>query len=254
MVDGTDNFPTRYLVNDACVILGKINIYASIYQFEGQVAVFNAPLEDDVRSPHYRDLFPEPPAAGLIPDCATGGVLGVLAGIVGTMQALETIKMITGLGRPLVSRLLIYDALMGESRTIKLAQKSEVEVHELINYDDFCGVNDANSSNNTDMKEITVQQLKEWKDEGKDFQLIDVREQNEVDFVSIGGDHIPLGDIMSRIDDVRTDTDVVMMCRSGQRSGAAVQVLAQQGISNVHNLKGGITAWAKEIDTSLPTY
>lgn len=255
VADGTDNFPTRYLVNDACVISGKMNVYASIYQFEGQVSVFNYQNDDGTRGPHYRDIYPDPPAPGLVPDCATGGVLGVLAGIVGTQQALEVIKLASGIGEPLAGRLLLYDALTSETRIIKLQIKSHTEVSELVNYQDFCGVvPDTIENNSQDMKEITVQELKQWKDEGKDFQLIDVREQHEYDFANLGGELIPLGDIMARSEEVSTEKEVVLMCRSGQRSGAALSALQQQGDYNLFNLKGGYLAWAAEIDTSLPRY
>jgi len=254
IVDGTDNFPTRYLVDDACVILDKPNVYASIYQYEGQVSVFNYTHPDGSKGPHYRDLFPEPPPPGLVPDCATGGVLGVLAGIIGTQQALEAIKLAAGIGEPLAGRLLLYDALTSKSRIIKLQNKSQIEVTHLINYQDFCGVEPITTDNSHNMKEITVQQLKQWKDEGKDFQLVDVREQHEYDFANLGGELIPLGDIISRADEVSSDKEVVLMCRSGQRSGAALGVLQQQGAYNMYNLKGGYLAWAKEIDTSMPTY
>jgi len=254
VADGTDNFPTRYLVNDACVILGKPNVYASIYQYEGHVSVFNHTYPDGSKGPHYRDIFPEPPAPGLVPDCATGGVLGVLAGIIGTQQALEVIKLVTGIGQPLSARLLIYDALTSESRIIKLHKKSHTEVTELINYEDFCGVNGAKSEKTEIMKEITVQELQQWKAEGKDFQLIDVREPHEYELVNIGGELIPLGEIIARAEEVSEEKDVVVMCRSGQRSGAALGALTQQGKENLYNLKGGVLAWAREIDTSLPTY
>ena len=255
IVDGTDNFPTRYLVNDACVLLGKPNVYASIYQFEGQVSVFNYTYEDGSKGPHYRDIYPDPPAPGLVPDCATGGVLGVLAGIVGTQQALEAIKLATGIGEPLVARLLLYDALTSRTRIIKLKEKSHTEVSELVNYQEFCGVVPITKENNSqDMKEITVQELKQWKDEGRDFQLVDVREQHEYEFANLGGELIPLGDIMSRAEEISSDKEVVLMCRSGQRSGAALGALQQQGDYNLFNLKGGYLAWAAEIDTSLPRY
>jgi len=254
VADGTDNFPTRYLVNDACVITGKPNVYASIYQYEGQVSVFNYTYEDGSKGPHYRDLYPEPPEPGLVPDCATGGVLGVLAGIIGTQQALEVIKVITGIGEPLVGKILLYDALYSDTRIIQTNKKSHTEVTELVNYEDFCGVSPANTDNNETMKEITVQELQKWKEEGKDFQLIDVREPHEYELVNIGGELIPLGDVMSRAAEVAEDKDVVVMCRSGQRSGAAIGALTQSGKENLHNLKGGVLAWAREIDTSLPTY
>jgi len=166
VADGTDNFPTRYLVNDACVITGKPNVYASIYQYEGQVSVFNYTYEDGSKGPHYRDLYPEPPEPGLVPDCATGGVLGVLAGIIGTQQALEVIKVITGIGEPLVGKILLYDALYSDTRIIQTNKKSHTEVTELVNYEDFCGVSPANTDNNETMKEITVQELQKWKEEG----------------------------------------------------------------------------------------
>ena len=254
VADGTDNFPTRYLVNDACVITGKPNVYASIYQYEGQVSVFNYTYEDGSKGPHYRDLYPDPPAPGLVPDCATGGVLGVLAGIIGTQQALEVIKIITGIGTPLAGKILLYDALSSETRTMKIHEKSRTEVTELINYEDFCGVHPPKTDKKDNMKEITVQELQKWKEEGKDFQLVDVREAHEYEFVNIGGELIPLGDIMARADEVSEEKDVVVMCRSGQRSGAAIGALTQQGKENLYNLKGGVLAWAREIDTSLPTY
>ena len=253
IADGTDNFPTRYLVNDACVITGKPNVYGSVYRFEGQVSVFNAVLDDNSRGPNYRDLYPVPPAPGLVPDCATGGVLGVLPGIVGSYQALEVIKTLTGIGYPLVGELLIIDTLTSQTRKIKFNKKDETIITHLVNYDEFCGV-DSNKKDKSSMKEVTVQNLKAWKDEGKDFQLIDVREPHEYEFVNIAGELIPLGDIMNRVDEISKDKDVVIMCRTGGRSGTAVNALQQNGFDNLYNLKGGITAWAKEIDTSLPTY
>ena len=255
VADGTDNFPTRYLVNDACVMLGVTNVYASIFQYEGQVSVFNYPLNDGKRGPHYRDLYPVPPEAGLIPDCATGGVLGVIAGIVGSYQALEVIKCLTGIGEPLVGKLLIFDALVSSSQTIKFKKTYTAEITELINYEDFCGVGTKNNKKDMSaIREITVQDLKEWKEKGKDFQLIDVREQHEIDFASIGGEHIVLGDLLARQAEVEDEKEVVIMCRSGQRSAAAVNALQQQGFENLYNLKGGITAWSREIDSSIPTY
>ena len=255
VADGTDNFPTRYLVNDACVINNVINVYASIYQYEGQVSVFNYPLPEGGRGPQYRDLFPTPPEAGLVPDCATGGVLGVMAGIVGSYQALEVIKCIAGIGEPLVGKLLVFDALTSQSRTIKFKKTYTAEISELINYEDFCGVGTKNNKQEMSaIREITVQDLKEWKESGKDFQLIDVREQHEIDFASIGGEHIVLGDLLARQAEVEDEKEVIIMCRSGQRSAAAVNALQQQGFDNLYNLKGGITAWSREIDTSIPTY
>lgn len=256
VADGTDNFPTRYLVNDACVLCNKINIYASIYQYEGQVSVFNYLHEDGTRGPHYRDLYPTPPAAGLVPDCATGGVLGVMAGIVGSYQALEVIKCLAGIGEPLVGRLLVFDALTSKSRTLKFKKTLGQEITELINYEHFCGVGRPENKlkDMSAIKEITVQDLQEWRGSDKDFQLIDVREQHEVDLVNIGGDHIVLGDIIGRQAEIEDEKPVVIMCRSGARSAAAVNALQQQGFDNLYNLKGGILAWASEIDTSLPQY
>ncbi|MFT4566285.1 MAG: molybdopterin/thiamine biosynthesis adenylyltransferase/rhodanese-related sulfurtransferase [Saprospiraceae bacterium] len=255
VADGTDNFPTRYLVNDACVILNVINVYASIYQYEGQVSVFNYPLVEGTRGPHYRDLFPTPPEPGLVPDCATGGVLGVMAGIVGSYQALEVIKCIVGIGQPLIGKLLIFDALSSSSRTLKFKKTYTAEISELINYEDFCGVGTKNNKQEMSaIREITVHDLQEWKESGKDFQLIDVREQHEIEFATIGGEHIVLSDLLARQAEVEDEKEVVIMCRSGQRSAAAVNALQQQGFDNLYNLKGGITAWSKEIDPSIPTY
>ena len=253
VADGTDNFQTRYLVNDACVLAGKPNVYASVFRFEGQVSVFNALLENGERGPNYRDLYPRPPAPGLVPDCATGGVLGVLPGIVGSFQTLEVIKILTGIGSPLIGELLLIDTLSSNTRKIKFRKKDHSNITQLINYDEFCGV-DQSKNDMAAIKEVTVQELKSWKEEGKDFQLIDVREQHEYDFVNIQGELIPLGDIMGRTEEISRDKDVVLMCRTGARSGTAVNALQQNGFNNLYNLKGGIVAWAKEIDTSLPTY
>ena len=254
VVDGTDNFQTRYLVNDAVVLCDKVNVYASIFRFEGQVSVFNYRYDDHSYGPNYRDLYPTPPAPGVVPDCATGGVLGVLPGIVGSMQALEVIKLITGIGEPLIGKLLIYDALNGTSRILKYREKTAVKISGLINYDEFCGVTSSKSENMGSIKEITVQELKEWKDSNKDFQLIDVREKNEWDLVNIAGNHVPMGEIMNFTDSIATDKEVVVLCRTGKRSAAVISALQRRGFENLYNLKGGIKAWAKEIDTSLPTY
>lgn len=255
IADGTDNFPTRYLVNDACVILSKVNVYASIYQYEGQVSVFNYRYPDGKRGPHYRDLYPTPPQEGLVPDCATGGVLGVLAGIVGNFQALEVIKCLTKIGEPLVGRILLYDALSAQSRIIKYAKESQIEVKHLINYEDFCGLNNySNPATMSIMKEISATELKAWRDSGKEHQLIDVRELKEVNFANIGGEHIVLGDILNRKEEVKKDIPVIVMCRSGQRSAAAINALKQSGYDNLINLNGGILAWARDVDSSIPTY
>ncbi|MEL6390563.1 MAG: molybdopterin-synthase adenylyltransferase MoeB [Bacteroidota bacterium] len=251
VVDGTDNFPTRYLVNDACCIMGKTNVYASIYQYEGQVSVFNAPLPEGGRSSHYRDLYPVPPEVGLVPDCASGGVLGVLAGIIGNLQALEVIKCVTGIGETLVGRMLVYDALTSTYNTLRYPKYSSIQIKEFIDYEDFCGI----QKNTTDtMNTITATELQAWRESNKDHQLIDVRETKEVNFASIGGDHIVLGDILNKSDQISKDKPVVVMCRSGRRSAAAINALKQHGFDNLYNLDGGILAWSRDVDSSVPTY
>lgn len=252
VIDGTDNFPTRYLVNDACVLLDKTNIYGSISQFEGQVSVFNHKYESGERSANYRDVYPEPPDIRMIPDCATGGVLGVLPGIIGTIQALEAIKVITGVGTPLSDMIFLFDALDMSSRKLRIKKNRSVKIKELINYDEFCGIK---KSNDNQMKEITVQELKQLRDEGKDFQLVDVREQHEFDLCNLGGDLIPLNTIMDDPDKISKDKPVIVHCRSGARSANAILALTERyGFDNLSNLKGGIIAWSQEIDPSVPQY
>ena len=254
IADGTDNFPTRYLVNDACVISHKVNVYASIYRYEGQVSVFNHKMPDGTRSANYRDLYPISPPPGMIPDCATGGVLGVLAGIIGTMQANEVIKIIIKKGKPLYNRLIIYDALEPSLDVIHYKNRNETNISKLIDYEHFCGLSDINSVTKSEMKEITAQELKKWKDEEKDFQLVDVRESHEFDFTNIGGELIPLGNIMSSLDQIADNKPTVLMCRSGQRSAAALDALQKAGCEELYNLKGGILAWARDVDPSIPQY
>lgn len=236
VADGTDNFPTRYLVNDACVIAGKPDVYASVFQFEGQVAVFNYN-----NGPNYRDLYPNPPKPGVVPDCATGGVLGVLPGIIGSLQALEVIKIITGIGEPLSGKFYIFDALRFEGKTFHIENKGTI-IKELIDYEAFCGVKSMN-----DMKEITVKQLLEWEKSGKEFQIIDVREQKEYNEVNIGAELIPLGTVSENADKIRKDIDVVVHCRSGVRSANAISQLEKKGFKNLYNLKGGILAYLEEV-------
>lgn len=236
VADGTDNFPTRYLVNDACVLCGKPNVYASVFQFEGQVSVFNYK-----NGPNYRDLYPNPPKPGAVPDCATGGVLGVLPGIIGSLQALEVIKLITGIGEPLSGKFYIFDALRFEGKTFHLENKGTV-IKELIDYEAFCGV-----KNNESMKEITVKQLLDWQKIGKEFQFIDVREQNEYNEANIGAELIPLGTVAANADRIRKDIDVVVHCRSGVRSAKAISELERKGFTNLYNLKGGILAYLDEV-------
>jgi adenylyltransferase/sulfurtransferase len=248
VADGTDNFPTRYLVNDACVLTGKVNVYASIFRFEGQVSVFNYR-----GGPHYRDLFPEPPPPGLVPSCAEGGVLGVLPGIIGSVQASEVIKVITGVGQPLSGRLFLFDALHFETRIVKIGKdQSATPVTELIDYEVFCGLND---NIQDQVREITVQELHQWRQSGKDFQLIDVREEYEFEIANLGGELIPLNTIAGRVDRIRPDGDVVIYCRSGRRSSQAIEILRQRyGFDNLYNLRGGILSWAGEIDRDMPMY
>ncbi len=252
VADGTDNFPTRYLVNDACVLEGKVNVYASIFRFEGQVSVFNYLHADGTRGPNYRDMFPEPPPPGLVPNCAEGGVLGVLPGIIGSMQASEVIKVITGVGEPLSGRLFLFDAATFTTRILKVNKNPETKITGLINYEQFCGLDTAQPKA---VKEITVQELLRWREEGKDFQLIDVREPYEYEIANLEGELIPLSAVAESAHRIAKDKPVVVHCRSGVRSAKAIAELEQLfGFDNLYNLKGGILAWAREIDASVPTY
>lgn len=262
IIDGTDNFPTRYLINDACVLLGKPLVYGSILKFEGQVAVFNLPGKEGTFSANYRDLFPSPPDAGSVPNCEQAGVLGVLPGLIGTMQANEAIKVLSGTGAPLSNKLLIIDALTMEQTIIQIADRNSRKViSSLIDYDIFCGISqDKNKSlppdvTNSPMKEITVEELQALKESGADFQLIDVREPHETDICSIGGELIPMGSVPQQVNKIAKDKQVVIYCRSGARSGKIVQWLEQNHqFTNLYNLKGGILAWADEIDPDMATY
>lgn len=232
VADGSDNFPTRYLVNDACVILDKPNVYGSIFRFEGQVSVFNFLKDDKERGPNYRDLFPTPPLPELIPNCAEGGVLGVLPGIVGSMQASEVIKVITEIGEPLVGRLYLFDAENFETRTIKIKKNPNVIIKKLIDYEVFCGVD----TQTTDVKEINEETFEQWKKEGVDFQLIDVREPFEYEITNLGGELIPLGVLLDNIDKIKTDKKVVIHCKTGKRSAKAISQLQAKGFDNLYNL------------------
>ncbi len=254
VADGTDNFPTRYLVNDACVILGKTNVYASIFRFEGQVSVFNYKKEDGTFGPHYRDLFPSPPPPGLVPSCAEGGVIGVLPGIVGSLQANEVIKVVSGVGDPLAGRLFLLDALTFETRTLKLHKDPNTpEIKELIDYEQFCGIGEVKEEKAS--REISVQELYDMQVKGEDYQLIDVREPYEYDIANIGGELIPLKTVMSNIDKISSSKKVVVHCRSGARSAQAIEALKRKfGFDNLYNLKGGILAWADEIDQEMAKY
>jgi len=262
VLDGSDNFATRYLVNDACVLLNKPLIYGSILRYEGQVAVFNVKLADGTYSTNYRDLFPVPPDPGSVPDCSQAGVLGVLPGLIGTLQASEVIKVITGLGEPAIDSLVLFDSLTLQQTVIRLQnQNARASITHLINYDEFCGISQDKSKslnniqNSTTMKEVTVQELKQLIDSGADFQLIDVREPHEYDICNIEGELIPQAEVPGSVDRISKDKQVVIHCRSGARSGNMVQWLEKNhGFTNLYNLKGGILAWSKEIDPSMPQY
>lgn len=251
VADGTDNFPTRYLVNDACVLEGKINVYASIFRFEGQVAVFNHPLPGGGRGPNYRDLFPEPPPPGLVPNCAEGGVLGVLPGIIGSMQANEVIKVLAGIGDPLAGRLFLFDAATFTTRVLKVPKNPDTRITKLIDYEQFCGASPADAP---PVRELSVRELHQWMRTGTDFQLIDVREPYEYDIANLQGQLIPLDQLADRMGEIRRDVKVVVHCRSGVRSADAIRRLQQMGYNNLYNLKGGILAWSEEIDQDVPKY
>jgi adenylyltransferase/sulfurtransferase len=261
IVDGADNFPTRYLVNDACVLSGKPNVYGSIFRFDGQVSIFATK-----NGPCYRCLYPEPPPPGLVPSCAEGGVLGVLPGVVGTIQATEAIKLILGVGDSLVGRLLLFDALQMKFRTLKLKKDPDCPVcgehptvTKLIDYEVFCGLTPAVKAANTlpAGDETTVEELKKRLDRGDVF-LLDVREPGEVQIAKIpGGVLIPLGELPKRMDELpqgATAPDIVVYCRSGMRSAKAVSLLKSKGFTRVQNLKGGILDWISRIDPSLHRY
>ena len=258
IADGTDNFPTRYLVNDASVILDKPNIYASIFQFEGQVSVFNYRNEKGELSPNYRDLYPTPPPPGLVPSCAEGGVLGVLPGIIGSLQALEVIKVITGVGEPLSGKLFLFDALTFETRTFNIKRNAanplngdNPTITALIDYEQFCGVKAVEKP----IKEITPEELYDLEVRGEKFQLIDVREPHEYDIVDIGGELVPLAGILSYADNIARDKKVVLHCKVGGRSAKAIRDLEEKfGFDNLYNLKGGILAYIDDIQPELTKY
>ncbi|NGF76184.1 molybdopterin-synthase adenylyltransferase MoeB [Fluviicola sp. SGL-29] len=249
IADGTDNFPTRYLVNDASVIAGKPNVYASIFQFEGQVAVFNYTDKNGVTGPNYRDLYPTPPDPGLIPNCAEGGVLGVLPGIIGTLQANEVIKVITGIGEPLSGRFFVFDALSFETRTLKISTNPTTPViSELIDYEQFCGVPAVEKP----IKEISVEEFSTWITNREDIQVIDVREPNEYEERNIGALLIPLATVQQRANEIHSDKKVIVHCRSGKRSATAIRELESAfGFTNLYNLKGGILAISGEQELLL---
>ncbi len=257
IVDGTDNFPTRYLVNDACVILGKPNVYGSIFRFEGQVSVFAT--KD---GPCYRCLYPEPPPPGLVPSCAEGGVLGILPGVIGTIQATEAVKLIIGAGEPLIDRFMIYDALRMRFRELKLKRDPECPVcgdsptvTELIDYEQFCGITPAVGSETSDGNDATVEDLKSRLDADDGVFVLDVREPQEFDICRIPGSTlIPLGDLPQRLTELEGHDDMIVHCKSGARSAKAVKLLREAGFSKAKNLRGGILAWIDRVDPTLPKY
>ena len=248
VADGTDNFPTRYLVNDACVLLNKPNVHGSIFRFEGQVSVFNYTDKNGVQGPQYRDIFPSPPPPGLVPSCAEGGVLGVLPGIIGSMQANEIIKVLTGIGEPLAGKLFIFDALSFEMRTMKIRKNPDLmPITQLIDYEDFCNPSLEQSS----VEEILVKELNAVINEDKNIQIIDVREPREYELGNIGGISIPLSDLENRLNEISSNGKTIVVCRSGVRSQKAIQKLQKNGFQNLLNLKGGLVEWVKEVDSSI---
>ncbi len=257
VVDGTDNFPTRYLVNDACVLLGKPNVYGSIFRFEGQATVFAYE-----GGPCYRCLYPEPPPPGLVPSCAEGGVLGILPGTIGLIQATETVKLILGIGEPLVGRLLLYDALAMRFRELKLRRNPECPVcgdhptiHELIDYQQFCGIPNQPHEPVAAEGDIDPVEVKAKIDRGDPFVLIDVREPHEYQICRIpNAKLIPLGDLPKRVNELNSADEIVAHCKSGMRSAKAVEFLKQAGFRKVRNMKGGILAWSDKVDPSVPKY
>ena len=256
VADGTDNFPTRYLVNDACVLTGKPNVYGSIFRFEGQASVFATE-----EGPCYRCLYPEPPPPGLVPSCAEGGVLGILPGLVGVIQATEVIKLILGKGDPLIGRLLLIDALGMKFRELKLRKNPECPacgknrtITKLIDYEQFCGIRGEEQEVETSTADVQVEELKQRLDRGDDIFVLDVREPHEYQICNIGGHLIPLGELPKRVSELDSSKEIVAHCRSGVRSAKAVNFLRQAGFKKVHNLAGGILAWADRVDPKMPKY
>jgi adenylyltransferase/sulfurtransferase len=258
ILDGTDNFPTRYLTNDVAVFLGKPNVYASIYRFDGQVSVFYAK-----EGPCYRCLFPEPPPPGLVPSCAEGGVLGVLHGTIGTLQATEALKVLLGIGEPLIGKLLLYNALDMSFDFVKLKKNPNcrvcgpnADITELIDYEEFCGVpsHDHEEGSAGAGKDMTVQELSE-RIHTNHLKLLDVREPHELEISALpDAVNIPLGQLAARLSELDSADEMVIFCKSGSRSARGLELLASAGFRKVKNLKGGINAWAREVDTDLPVY
>jgi adenylyltransferase/sulfurtransferase len=256
VVDGTDNFPTRYLVNDACVLTGKPNVYGSIFRFEGQASVLAT--KD---GPCYRCWYPEPPPPGLVPSCAEGGVLGILPGLVGVIQATETVKLILGKGEPLIGRVLLVDALGMNFRQLKLRKNPDCPVcgkhptiTKLIDYQQFCGIRGEEAPVTTKVPEIQPEELKQRLDAGEDIFVLDVREPHEYQICNLNGYLIPLGDLPKRVHELDSSREIVAHCRSGVRSAKAVDFLRQTGFRKVKNLTGGVLAWADRVDPKMPKY
>jgi sulfur-carrier protein adenylyltransferase/sulfurtransferase len=250
VADGTDNFPTRYLVNDACVLSGKPYVYGSVFQFEGQLSLFNYKNNKGELGPNYRDLYPTPPPPESIPDCASGGVLGVLPGIIGSMQALEVIKAITGIGENLSGKFLVFDALTASSKIFSIKRNADNPLNgehptitALTDYDEFCGIS------STDIKEISVQEFEKLKTSGADFQLIDIRETAEYEVDNIGGDLVPLQTLEQNADKINRNKQVIIHCESGARSRQAILLLQKNfGFSNLYNLTGGLVEYRQKKD------
>lgn len=260
VADGTDNFPTRYLVNDACTLTGTPNVYGSIFRFEGQVSVFCAE-----GGPSYRCLYPEPPPPGLVPSCAEGGVLGVLPGIVGTLQATEVIKLITGIGEPLIGRLLLVDTLEMSFRSLRVERDPDwpvgephPRVTELIDYEQFCGIPtpEQEEAERDGVPEISVTELSRRRQEDEEPFLLDVREPGERAIAHLGGELIPVGQLEERLGELagHEEEEIVVYCRSGARSAQAVEFMRERGFKGAKNLAGGILAWSDEVDSSVPKY
>lgn len=259
LIDGTDNFPTRYLVNDVCVLLGKANVYGSIFRFEGQLSVFDAR-----QGPCYRCLFPEPPPPGMVPSCAEGGVLGVLPGTIGTLQATEALKLILGIGEPMIGKLMLYNALDTSFEFVKLRKNPHCkicgpnpEITGLIDYEEFCGVpgHDHDEGSAGAGRDIEAKELAERLKNKEPLYLLDVREPHELEISHIeGAKLIPLGQLASRLSELNSADEMVVFCKAGTRSTRALELLASAGFRKVKNLKGGINAWAREVDMSQPVY
>ncbi len=259
VVDGTDNFQTRYMVNDACVFEKKLNVYGSIFRFDGQATVFGA-----ADGPCYRCLYPEAPPPGMVPSCAEGGVLGILPGIIGVVQATETIKLILGKGKPLIGRLMLYDALEMKFRELKIRKdpscpvcSANPTITSLQDYAYFCGVNshEDGEENGAPMKTVTTKQLKEMMETGKKVTLLDVREPQEWDITRLpNAKHIPLGEVVNRVNELDTADDIVVYCHHGMRSAKAINFLKKMGFEKLSNLAGGIDSWAVNVDQTMPRY